>query len=191
MKSKIGAILIFSIALTACTSMPLSTMWKLRDVNPLEADPGQFKIAVITNELIQLKDDSTSIGIGFSTDDVKHSFDTIVNASVKPNAREAQLEPFRKASERITLFNLNAEAAQQLRVAQSRIQTIKDKDINGEGSFTVGINTACIDAPKPKSVNANIFISFEPSQGYIKLVSNIDLLAESQGDEQGFWVECD
>ena len=102
-------------------------MWKLRDVSPLDADPGMFKIAVITNELIHLKDDSTSIGIGFIAEDVIHSFGTKVNASVEPNAREAQLEQYKKNGEHITLFNLNTKAAQQLRIAQARLRTIKKK----------------------------------------------------------------
>lgn len=175
------------IILSACTSIPLASLWKLRHVNPLEADPRLLKIAVITNEFIQLKDDSTTITLGFASQDQAHNFKTTVKASVTPNAVEAELEPYRNSRERMTLFTLNEKATRQLRIAQSRIQTIKDKDIEGEGSLAVNIHTGCIDGPKPKAVMANIFVSFAPSQGFVKLISNVNLL-ENEGD---FWVECE
>lgn len=174
-------------ALSACSSIPLTSMWKLRNVSPLEADPALFKIAVISNELIQLKDNSTSIALGFTSENSSYSFKTEVMASVNPNAIESELEPYRQSKERITLFTLNEDAVRQLRIAQSRIQTIKEKEIEGDGSLAVSIHTGCINGPKPKTVKANIFVSFAPSQGFVKLISNIDLLKR----EEKFWVECD
>ena len=183
--------LCLTLALSACSSVPLTSAWKLRNVNPIEADPALFKIAVITNELIQLQTGSTSIGLGYTAEDPKHSFNTIVEATVKPNAIEAQLGQYLKSHEHITLFTLNEEATRQLRIAQNRIKTIKDKDIDGKGNLAVSINTACMDGPKPETVNANIFVMFDPSQGFVKLVSNLDLLKASKSNKQSFWVECE
>ena len=76
-----------------------------------------------------------------------------------------------------------------MRLAQNRIRIIKQNNIKGAGSFGVGVNTGCFDGPKPKELKANIYAQFDPNKGYIKMISDFDLLNQiNQGE---FWYECD
>ena len=91
-KLKLSAIVCISILITACTSVPLSTMWKLRNFDPLQADPSQIRIAVITDKIVQLKDDAVTIELSFTSEFPEHTFKNISNATVKTNSSVQELD---------------------------------------------------------------------------------------------------
>jgi len=174
------SLLLCLVFLTACTSVPISTMWKLRNFNPLEADPGAIRIAVISNKIVQLKDGSVSIELGFSAS----------KATVKTNSNIKQLRSSMTEDQRITLFYLDDEAAHTMRLAQNRIKVIRENDIQGDGSLGVTIDTGCFSAPKPEKLLATIYAKFAPDQAYIKMASNIDLLKQTEAEQNDFWFQC-
>ena len=188
-KLKLSAIVCISILITACTSVPLSTMWKLRNFDPLQADPSQIRIAVITDKIVQLKDDAVTMELSFTSEFPEHTFKNISNATVKTNSSVQELDSKLSDNERITLFYLDKETADQMRLAQNRIRISKQNEIKGDGSFSVNVNTGCFDGPKPKELKANIYAQFDSNKGYIKMISDLDLL--SQIDQGEFWYECD
>ncbi len=188
-KLKLSTIICITVILTACTSLPLNTMWKLRNFDPLQADPSQMRIAVITDKIVQLKDDAVTIQLSFTSDDPEHTFKNTSHASVKTNTTVQELDSKLSDNERITLFYLDKEAAEQMRLAQNRIRIIKQNKIKGDGSLSVNVNTGCFDGPKPKELRASIYAQFDVNNGYIKMISDLDLL--SQIDHGEFWYECE
>jgi len=184
------SLLLCLVFLTACTSVPISTMWKLRNFNPLEADPGAIRIAVISNKIVQLKDGSVSIELGFSSEYSEHNFKSASKATVKTNSNIKQLRSSMTEDQRITLFYLDDEAAHTMRLAQNRIKVIRENDIQGDGSLGVTIDTGCFSAPKPEKLLATIYAKFAPDQAYIKMASNIDLLKQTEAEQNDFWFQC-
>lgn len=164
-------------------------MWKLRNFDPLQADPSQIRIAVITDKIVQLKDDAVTMELSFTSELPEHTFKNTSNAIVKTNSSVQELDSKLSDNQRITLFYLDKETADQMRLAQNRIRIIKQNDIEGDGSFNLNVNTGCFEGPKPKELNANIYAQFDASDGYIKMISDLDLL--SQIDEGELWHQCD
>lgn len=176
------------ILITACTSVPLSTMWKLRNFDPLQTDPSQMRIAVITDKIVQLKDDAVTIELSFASVLPQHTFKNISNAIVKTNSTVQELDSKLTDNQRITLFYLDKKTADEMRLAQNRIRIIRQNDIEGQGSFSVSVNTGCFEGPKPQALQADIYAQLDANNGYIKMISNIDLL--NQIDESELWQEC-
>ncbi len=177
--------------LTACTSVPLSTLWKLRNFDPLEANPSHIQIAVITDKLIQLKDESVSLELGFQSEDNRHTFNNISKATVRANSEVQELSQLVEANQRITLFYLQGEAAESMRLSQNRIKNIRQNDIEGSGHFSVSVNTGCFNGPKPEKLLATVYAKFSPEQDYIKMISKLDLLSQAKKANQDFWVQCE
>lgn len=175
--------------LTACTSVPLSTIWKLRNFDPLEANPSFIRIAVITDQAVQLKDNAVSIELGFDSDFPEHNFHNISHATVETNASVEELNKLVADNQRITLFYLDTENAHTMRLAQNRIRIIKQNELEGEGSFSLSVHTGCFNGSKPDELLATVFARFNPERQYLKMISNIDLLKQSESD-QNLWVEC-
>ncbi len=102
-----------------------------------------------------------------------------------------ELAKYKGANEHIILFSLSDDDANKMRVAQNRLKSIKDQDIQGNGSLSVNINIGCFHGPKPEKLTATIYALFNAEQGYITLVSNMNILEETSNGKNNFWVECD
>lgn len=181
--------MLLATVLSACTSVPLSTIWKLRSFDPLEANPSLIRIAVITDQAVQLKDNAVTLSLGFESEFPDYNFHNISHATVEPNASVEQLNDLVTDSQRITLFYLDSDNAYTMQLAQSRIRIIKQNDIEGSGSFSLGVNTGCFNGPKPDKLFATVFAQFHPEQQYLKMISSIDLLKQT-APGQDLWVEC-
>lgn len=181
-------VLFFLSLLTACAGMPISSMLKMRNIEPLEMDPAQIKIAVITDSAVKLGADSTSLTLGFRADLTGVSFSSQSVASIVNQAKVPELEAEKLAGQDITLFYLDDQAAAKMRAAQDKIKVIRQQEIDGEGSMSVSVNSGCFNSKRPERLLASIFVQFSEAQGFIEMQSNVDLL-ERAGDED-FWVEC-
>lgn len=75
--NKIKIILLASILtlVTACSNIPLSTMIKMMNLNPLETDPEQLTVAVKAPQGVNVRDGDVIIDFNFRTDDPNSSFD--------------------------------------------------------------------------------------------------------------------
>lgn len=187
----ITLILLVVSLLSACAGTPIVSMWKLRNLNPLETDPAHISIAVVTHKGIQLQDGSTSLKMGFASELPEHNFTDEFIASIERNADPAPLQANLKADQAVTLFYLNPAVAAAMRTTQNRIRAIRDSQIEGSGSMSVSIHSGCSIGPKPDHLEADIYVQFNPRDGYILLNQNLDLfkMAERSG-QSGLWVEC-
>ncbi len=182
--------LLIAVLLSSCVGMPISSMWKLQSFDPLAANPSTVRLAVITDKIVSLQDKSMTLSLGFYSEFPEHNFSSTFHATLQKNATVDELKKFKQTNQHITLFYLSDDAAYQMRIAQRRLREIKDQQIEGNSGLNVGINTGCFNAPKPDTLSASIFARFSEEQGYIKLGSGIDLLAEAQKSGENFWVEC-
>lgn len=184
-------VLLLAILVSGCTSMPISSMYKLRNLEPQDIRPAEVGIAVITHKGIRLSDGSANLVIGYKSIDPEHTFSSKISASVAKNPSIEILQDNRRNFEDITLFYLKDDAAETLRIAQNRIQAIKQLDIEGGGSLSVSVNHACAEGERPKELTANIYVKFNNQIGYLLLASNVDLNEAAKGaDQADFWREC-
>lgn len=165
-------------------------MWKLRNFDPLEADPSHIRIAVISDEIVQLTDDAVTLELSFESEFPEHNFKNRSKATVKANSVVDELNHLLKPKQRITLFYLDPDAAHLMRLSQNRIRIIKENEIKGRGSFSLSVDTGCFNGPKPNTLIANVYAQFSPDRGYIKMISNIDLLKQVEPLQEEFWYEC-
>ena len=106
-KSRSLFVVVILVLLGACSTVPLTTMWKLRNFDALTADPAVIHIAVITDQIVQLRDDAVSLSLGFTSKNSQHSFNTQIKATLKTKANIAQLNKYLSEKQHITLFYLD------------------------------------------------------------------------------------
>lgn len=187
---KIAGVLI-TLLITACASMPIASMWKLRNLDMLTVEPRDLRIAVITNKLVQLQDGSTSITLSFSSEQAEHNFAYHLVTTIDRNAMPLNLLDEVEDGEVITLFYLAKSEAEKLRLAQSRILAIREQSAEGAGSMSIDINTGCFSSPPPKALPTDIFAQFDRTQGPIEMQSNLDLMEETRQAGKSFWAVCE
>jgi len=132
-----------------------------------------------------------SLELSFRSEDDRHTFNNISKATVRANSEVQELNQHVEPNQRITLFYLQGEAAESMRLSQNRIKIIRQNDIEGNGRFSVNVNTGCFNGPKPKRLFATVYAKFNPEQDYIKMISKVDLLGQAEKTNQDFWVQCE
>ena len=58
-----------ALLLVACTSIPISSMYSLSKIDPMKADPEQIRVAIRTNEAVNLSRDGAHIAVSFKAED--------------------------------------------------------------------------------------------------------------------------
>jgi hypothetical protein len=118
---RFSAALFVSLLISGCVGMPISSMLKLRNMEPLETDPAGIRIAVITDKIVQLSNGSTSLTMGYSSEYPEFTFSNKSKATIINDATVPELESKRGPEQNITLFYLAEDAARIMKDAQSRI----------------------------------------------------------------------
>lgn len=147
--NKIKIILLASILTlaTACSNIPLSTMIKLMDLNPLETDPKQLVVAVKAPEGVDVRDGDVVIDFDFRTDDPEysfsHNFPVIINDDyLVPDNLKEDIED----NEKITVMQLSKQDAQTMYEGQKAVKEYRSKnEAGGAGSMNVRLVSACRD----------------------------------------------
>lgn len=184
--------LLASIFLAGCSSIPLGTMLKMRNFDPLSAEPSSIRFAVITDKQVRLADGSTSMTLSFQSTQPDRSFTHTAVASIKEYASIESLPTQLQPHEKVTLFFLKKEDADALRLAQSKLRNIKALNVDGSGSLSISVTQGCLPAQLLKSneMLVTVFAQFDPSQGYVKMISEMNLLSQASAETLKNWTDC-
>lgn len=184
MKSRLNLFVVMAstLMITACSSVPMTSMWKMSKLNPLTMNPDGVSIAVVTHKAVQFSKDSVHLKMAYKTALAKNpytkKFPVQINddALVLDGADKKLFAGYQSADEATSTFSLSQQNAQEMRVLQRRITQLKKDKVPGSGSISVGIENICLSDLSFETVEADIFARFNQKEGYILLVKGIDLL---------------
>lgn len=181
-KTTMIIMLLLTLTLASCSSVPISSMWKMSKIKPLEINPKTINIAVVTHKAVTFGKDAVQIQMAYKTEmtstsivetffgKVSHDISTLNTAD-----REL-LASYQAPDKRISIFSLDDETAQAMRVLQKRVLTLKNNGVKGSGSFSVGIKDVCLSDPNITTLTTNTLAKFNQKDGYILLTKDVDLL---------------
>jgi hypothetical protein len=69
-KTLILSLLGVTLSLMGCMSMPISTMYKMSQLSILSISPSEIKVAIRTNELVEVQNGAAHIRLATQTDGV-------------------------------------------------------------------------------------------------------------------------
>ena len=133
---RISLLIVVSFFLNGCIGMPLTTMYKLNRLDPMDADPAQLKVAVPTDERIGIRKGGANIEVKFNADDGNLNIDeTFVIEIVRNPIKSIELVEDRRSGESITVLQLTQSDAQRLKLLQSSLKPYREGERKGTGSF--------------------------------------------------------
>lgn len=180
--------------LTGCAGMPLTTMYKLKRLDPMEADPAQIKIAIRADGRIGIRDGDAKIDIKFHSKDGSVSIDeTFMIEIIRDPIMSMELVENKKPGESVTLLQLSMADAQRFRALQSTIATHKRDERKGTGSFGVGLGGICLFSPVPDDeILLDIFLQTSENDGFYVLTKELDLTKTLEKEEVTVpeWPSC-
>lgn len=176
MKTRFTLALI-SALLTACSSVPLTSMYKLRNFDPLTQHPSTLQLAVIVPESIDLTSANIVMLMGFDAEEDTHDLDNEFKLSAVDHAEPpADLFYSLQDNERLVIVSFAKNEADRMRVLQSQIKSVKESDIAGQGYIGFNIHGFCLNKRINRDdLEASFYLQVEHEQDYIPVAKHLNL----------------
>lgn len=161
-----------AVLLGACTSMPISSMYSLSKIDPMQTDPEQIRVAIRVNESVNITRGSAQIAMGFTAQDgsidEQHEFDVQLTGKQRLTPK---LIKGLQAGEVVTVMSLSPQDARAMKELQQRLFQYKSADIEGKGSFTLQVTDLCLDKDLPGGdIPLTLFLKTEIDEDYIVFI---------------------
>ena len=172
--------------LVACTAIPISSMYSLSKIEPMNIDPEQIRVAIRVDESVNAAHGNAQITMGYKAEkagiDEEHEFDVQLTSAqtLTPKLTRGKL-----AGERVTVMSLSAEDARTMRDFQQRLYQYKAAGIDGDGSFSLRLKDLCLDSALPDGdIPLTLFLKTESDEDYIVFVKHElhDLFSDTDSD---------
>lgn len=186
--NKLKIVLLASILtlVTACSNIPLSTMIKMMNLNPLETDPEQLVVAVKAPDGVNVRDGDVVIDFNFRTDDPSTSFDhhfpVIINDDyLVPDNLKEDIED----NEKITIMQLSKQDAQTMYEGQKAVKEYRSKnEAGGAGSMNVRLVSACRgDNFSWSNSELDVYLKTQDDEDFFLFLEDMDI-TKLDGDIQ-------
>ena len=157
--------------------MPLTTMYKLSRMDPMDADPEQIKVAVRADEAIGIGKGDAQIEFKFDAEDNSLNIDEIYLIEVVRNpVVQGELYADKKPGESITVLGLTTSDAQRMKQLQLEMALFRKGDVKGSGSFRVNLSGMCLhNKMPPGEVQLDLFLQTSEQEGFFVMAKNLDM----------------
>ena len=174
-----GLILVAAtLFISACTSIPLSTMYKMMNFSPLEFDPRELVVAVKVPHGMKVRTGDLIVDFGFKAKDVKDSFKHQFLVQVSPNYQlPPELAKEVSLGDNMTILQLSKEDALTMYNGQQAVRKYRENSDDGAGSFGLKIESACRD--ENFSINdskLNIYVKLEKDEEFFIFTQDLELV---------------
>ena len=187
MNGRIFSLIILAFfTLSACTSMSFTGMYRLSQLSPLTVAPDQIKVAIKANENINIRTGDVNLKLGYWADDKSLNIDEEFLVEVIQNTSiSANLFDDKEADENITILQLSTADTSRFKEVQSLVSAYKEKDGQGKGMFSFGINNFCLkrDIPTNK-LEIDMKIQTSEEDGFFSFLSDFNLADIAKDNKQ-------
>jgi len=179
MKNLKGLILVAAtLLITACTSIPLSTMYKMMNFSPLEFDPRELVVAVKEPRGMKVRTGDLIVDFAFKAKEEKDSFKHRFLVQVNPNYQlppELAKEVLR--GDNMTILQLSKEDALTMYNGQQAVKKYRENSDEGVGRFGLKVESACRD--ENFSINdskLNMYVKLEKDEEFFIFTEDLELV---------------
>ena len=172
-----GLACLIALFLAGCSGMPLTSMYKLSRMDPMDADPVQIKVAVRADEAIGIGKGDAQIEFKFDAEDGSLSIDEIylIEMDRDPIVYGA-LYADKKPGESITVLGLTPSDAERMKQLQLEMAQFRKGDVEGSGSLRVNLSGMCLhNKMPPGEVQLDLFLQTSEQEGFFLMAKNLDM----------------
>lgn len=178
-------IAVLIITINACTSIPLRTIYKLRNASPLQAPAEHIRVAIRADKNLQIKQGNVQLQLGYQTADNQLDIQDIYFVEVleyhlnhnKSQLPQILLDDLTK-EQQIIILRLSKEDSAQFKQRQQLITQYEQQGKKGQGMLIASINGGCYKTTqRPQQIPTDIFVQFDPQDGYLLFVEDLDILS--------------
>lgn len=174
MKRLAAAIAAFT--LSACTSVPLSTMWQMRNADPLSMDPADVRVAARLPEQYDIAPGQATMTLSVERETTKERVAEEFTLAQTDIIGSPLLAREQKDGYRIVTFwvaEKDRARFRQFQTTAKRWKTETPGNVRGEMNLSV---QPCLEDGKPLGqVRVSSYIQMEPGADFMVLTKDLDL----------------
>ncbi|RCW27137.1 hypothetical protein DFR48_10394 [Ciceribacter lividus] len=168
------------VGLPSCMPSGISSAAKLAALSPLDADPGQFRVALVAPAALRLKAGDARLGFGWA-ETGKLASSKIYDLEIVPGtAAVLQSLPPLQSGQQVIALGLAPREVEAVLKFQQEVRDVKQAGRRGSGNISVSLAGGCWSEPFPadgKPLPLDIWL--QPSAGgeYLPIMRGVDLRA--------------
>ena len=179
---KTFSLAVWVLITVGCTSMSLTGLYRLSQLDPLTADPSQIKVAIKTDRIIEVKDGAAHINFSYKSNDGSIDISDNFYVVIDRNNTSAQLLfDDIKSTDTITVLSLTSKDGEKFQQNQRIVAKHKQEDKKGTGSFGIGLDEFCLPDPMPeRPITVDLYLQTNKSDGFFAFLSGIDIKEQAK-----------
>ena len=140
LSSRLAAVLVFMF-LAGCGSVPVSSIYKLRNLDIKTTNLAKFYAAVRIPQSLAIREQGVKIALGFKSEAAEIKFTEHIVMQKIDGVPSQALKDAKKSGYQIYIFKLTDQDAQKMRVVRSRITRLRKEHEDGTGSLSIDVKT--------------------------------------------------
>lgn len=163
--------------LTGCATIPVSSLYKLRNFDAQTTDPAMLRVAVQVPRYIAIKPQGARLALSVKKRDgsLRQSQEFVLEEVGRGSDGGLQLPAAAKFAD-VTAYRLRLADIGRLRAFRERIAALKKRHGSAiEGQLSIGVEGCARTALPEGEVPVTTWLRSEETQGYVVLTRNLDL----------------
>ncbi|MGI2108886.1 hypothetical protein ACRN9C_05715 [Shewanella frigidimarina] len=174
-------------AVSGCSSIPLTTMYKMMSVNPLELEPSEIVVAVQAPNGIVVSNNDVVIKFEFTTNDPNYNFEDeyfvkLNTQYVLPNELTQEIN----RDSKFYIFQLNQDDTLKMLRGQELVKKYRMNNSDGGGSFNLSVESVCKNSQfSVKNNELNVFLKLSENNEFFTFMEDLNVLDIGE-DKSGY-----
>ncbi len=174
MPAKLSVVLVI-LFLAGCGTMPVSSIYKLRNFDIKTTSLAKFYAAVRIPQSLAIREQGVKIDLGFKSEKAELQFTEHIIMQQIDSLPSPVLKGAQKSGFKIYIFKLNDKDAQKMRAVRSRITRLRKEHDDGVGSLAIDVETCKRGALPEGPLFLSTYLKSAELNDFVVLVNNADI----------------
>jgi len=166
-----------SLLVAGCASVPVSTMWKLRDFDIVKTDAAKLRVGIRIPEFMQVEPDGATLEITmWNGDQSVRNKEVLVLQVVVEQSELNELARFHKSGFAIHVYKLSDRSLKKLVRFKQQYAALKEEfgdDV--QGSLSVGAKGCLLPQAEKQAALMTTFLKSSETGSFVVLTSETDV----------------
>lgn len=178
---KLVLLTLSSLLVSACTAIPVKTLYKLATTDPLTLDPVVMRVAARMPDWIEPRPDGAKLEITTQLDGKTDTKETFILQSIPLALAQTALAKETKAGFQLYTYRINPNDIPRLLALREKVKARKAAGIKEHGTMGISVAACRKGELREGAIPISNYLSLNPEEGYLPVLVDYDLRKPVKG----------
>lgn len=164
-----------TLLLTACTAIPVKTLYKLATTDPMSVDPKIIRAAARMPDWIEPRPNGAKLTITAQLEGAEPSKETFILQSIPLALAEKELSQAVKQGFKLYTYRINPEDMPRLEAFRNKAKARKAAGAKLHGNMAISVDACHKGAIKEGAILLSNYLRLNEDEGYLPVLVDYDL----------------